>query len=111
MSKIPDKIMNVMEVANDSWLELPIGVQGVMRQSNWLAGFCEGYKKGYSFQIQEKDKQIEDLKKQLDARTYDYWEQKKDTDKLREGLEKLDKFLIKGSPLKNMMQQLLEETK
>jgi len=62
MSTIPN---NLLEIANDAWLTLPYGVRDILKQSNWVAGFCEGYKSQLATDGREEDKN--DLSWRADA--------------------------------------------
>jgi len=65
MSTIPN---NLLEIANDAWLTLPYGVRDILKQSNWVAGFCEGYKSQLATDGREQDRLIENMRIEIGLR-------------------------------------------
>ena len=96
---IPDEIKNKIEKeVNDIYRFEPddwATQEERLMVANQSIAFGQGATYGYSLaeqRISELEIELDDTKKQLDARTYDYWEQDKDIQKLREGLEQIKKI-------------------
>jgi hypothetical protein len=67
MKEIPK---DLPEIANNGWRELPDGVKAIMKPSNWLAGFCEGYKNRLNIELADCEywkKKYEYMKKRCEA--------------------------------------------